>query len=65
MGRPKGKPYRRKLDKLDLEGNFIQTYESINKAAEENYINAVAITNFLAGKSKTCAGYLWRYADEE
>lgn len=39
------------------------TYQSATQAAEKMGISKTAINNFLHGRSNTCAGYTWRYAD--
>lgn len=39
----------------------IKKYESLLQASIDNNCHRTAITNCLRGKSKTCAGYNWKY----
>ena len=39
-------------------------YESLKEAGKQLKLNASALSNCLTGRSKTCGGYHWRYADE-
>lgn len=48
--------------KYDDEGNFIQSYDSIKEAAEENGIQTPSnISAAISGKQKRCGGFRWRY----
>ena len=49
------------IEMLDMEMNFIASFPSIKRAAEETDINKVGISNCCRGKTKTSGGYVWRY----
>lgn len=59
---------KRKIDKLDLDGNYICTYNSISDAARDlnvnNNITTVCsnITQRARGNGISAYGYKWRYA---
>lgn len=55
----------RKVDKYDLDGNYIESYRSIKIAAEKNYIGASSIRKALTGETETSAGYFWKYKEEK
>lgn len=46
--------------KMDLEGNEIKTYNSMNEAARENNLFVQGISLACSGKVKTCGGYMWK-----
>jgi hypothetical protein len=56
--------YKRAISKYDLNGNFICTYESAQKASLEHNIHRSCIVAVLTGKTKTSAGFIWKYNDE-
>jgi hypothetical protein len=47
---------------MALDGTDIREWESILQAGKDIGVAPTAIGNCLAGRSKTCAGYKWRYA---
>lgn len=49
-----------KINQFDKDGNFIKTWDSIVSAEKELSVYKV-INNCLRGKTKTSAGYIWRY----
>ena len=51
-----------KVKQFDLQGNFIQTYHSVNYAQKTTGIKH--IYDCCNGKLKTSGGYIWRYEDE-
>lgn len=51
----------KKVYQFDLNGNFIKSYESVTKAAEENGIKKQGISISCNDESKTCGGYFWSY----
>ena len=54
----------KQVDKYDLRGNYICTYEAITTAANENGIpSPYNISASINGRQKTCGGYIWRYAE--
>lgn len=52
----------RAVNQYDLNGNLIETYESIKKARESTGINNICYC--AKGKFKQCGGYIWKYATE-
>lgn len=61
--KPPTKPHYRKVAQFDLEGNYIQTFNSIREAAKSVNGNAVSLNHVCKGRSKSCAGYMWAYAE--
>lgn len=51
----------RRIGQYDLNGNFIAKYESIKDASEKYGVSQTAICNCCHNKSKTSAGYIWKY----
>lgn len=47
------------------DGHVVQRYSSITAAADAAFRSFSALSSCLNGKSKTCGGYQWRYAQEE
>ena len=54
-------PNRRKVIKYDLNGNFIQEYDSI-KEAKKNNAKCSGIIAACKGNSKQAGGFIWKYA---
>lgn len=52
---------RRKIVKMDLDGNFICKYNSATAAAKDNNINTSGLIFAIKNNSKTRRGYIWRY----
>jgi len=52
----------KKIEQLDLQGNLINCYESINEAARETGCNNAHICACCKGKLSKHKGYKWRYA---
>lgn len=52
---------RKPVSKYDLNGNFIETYQSIAEAIKENY-KCSGICQVCRGISKTAGGFIWKYA---
>jgi len=50
------------VEKYDLEGNYIATYESAKLAGEANHIKACSISNVIYGRRNSAGGYVWRMA---
>ena len=59
----KGKPspYRRKVSKYDLNGNFIKEYDCIKSAVKENPKSS-HIKDVCRGIRKQAGGFIWKYA---
>lgn len=49
---------------FDLNGRFIQEYQSVEIASKTLKINASCISACCRGITNTASGYIWRYADE-
>lgn len=56
------KKTRKKVKQFDLQGNFINSFESVTKA--EKSLGIKHIYDCCNGKLKTCGGYIWRYENE-
>lgn len=54
---------RRRVVRINPETGEKTYYESIVRAAAENYITVQAIGMALRGKAKTAAAHYWEYAD--
>ena len=59
----KGKtsPNRKKVSQYDLNGNYIQTYNSVTDAMKYNP-KAGNLTDVCRGKRKQAGGFIWKYA---
>ena len=59
----KGKPSnrRKKVSKYDLNGNYIQTYNSVAEATNQNP-KCLSIYSVCSGISKQTGGFIWKYA---
>ena len=53
------------VNKLDINNNIIQTYNTIKDASEYNNISSPGITNVCKGKQKTAGGFKWEYNKEK
>lgn len=49
------------VEQYDLEGNFINEFESSAAASRATGINANGIANVARGKQRTSGGYVWKY----
>jgi len=52
----------KEVAKLDKQGNLLEVYESVLKAAEFNKRNSSTISNNIANRTKYCGGfkYIWK-----
>lgn len=50
-----------KVNRYDLDGNFIDSFESIRDAERKTGIDHRQISNCCKGKQKFCCGYIWGY----
>jgi group I intron endonuclease len=58
-------PYNRKMVyQYDLEGKFINNYNSLKEAAQKNKISSSLLSLCCNKKIKTAKGYQWRFKDE-
>ena len=62
---PENKYFSRKVDQLDLEGDYIKTFASIRSASKEIGISESSISSCCTNRSgfNTAGGYKWRYHD--
>lgn len=49
---------------LDLDGNIIKSFSSLQEASIETNISDTYICNVCRGRNNSAKGYKWRYADE-
>ena len=56
----------RAVDRYDLNGNYIDTYESIAEAAKKLGLGKTRshISDCCKGKRNNCGGFIWKYSDE-
>jgi group I intron endonuclease len=55
----------RKITQMDLQGNTLNTFNSITEAANSLSINRGNIGECCRGKRNYCGGYIWKFADGE
>lgn len=60
----KGRPPKKKVVKLDLNGNYIDEYNSVLEAGENNNIWKGGISTVLKGRQKTAGGFIWKYKED-
>lgn len=53
------------IDQLDMDGNLLATYESINSAARALGTTKQNIRSCLIGRSRHSCGYKWQYHNEK
>ena len=51
----------KRVNKYDLNNNFIETYYSITEASEKNNLKQSTISNVCRGRIKTAGGFKWKY----
>ena len=65
LNRTGSKNYRaRKVDRFDLEGNFIKTYDCLADGGRDTNTRTQDIYNCCTGRQKKTHGNIWRYHDE-
>lgn len=52
------------VDKLDMDGNYIETYEYIKQAGRLNNIHYQSICSVCKGKRFSAGGFRWRYSSK-
>lgn len=57
---------KKKVNKYDVHGNYISSYESISHAAREHNMKTTGIRNVCKGEKhyKTAGGFIWKFAEE-
>lgn len=53
-----------RINQYDLQGNFIKTWDSMRKVEKQYNVSHTALRFCCLNKIKSCAGYIWRYADK-
>jgi hypothetical protein len=54
----------RPIDQLDLDGNYIRSWEKIIDAAKSLNITSTGISNCCLGKKLTYSGFTWQFSDQ-
>lgn len=57
------KIHRRQIVQFSLDGEYMETYDSIKTAAEKTGLPREAISDVLRGKRYLSREYIWKYAD--
>lgn len=52
---------KKQVIKLDKKGNIIDIYPSLFEAALDNNRTSSSISNNIAGRTKYCGGFIWKY----
>lgn len=53
---------QKRVQQLDMNGNFIKEYNSLSEASRQNNITTSCICECCQGKRKSTKGYRWKYA---
>lgn len=61
--REKLRSRQRPVEKFTQDGIFIERYSSVSAAALSVNVTATAIGSCVSGKSRTCKGFVWKYAE--
>ena len=56
---------KKKINKYDLNGNYICSYNSVTEASIDNDIERTNISSCLIKKIKSSGGFIWTYENEE
>ena len=51
-----------RVKQFDLEGNYVQSFQSVKRAAENIGVSESSLIGALKGRQKTSGGYKWKYA---
>ncbi|HAR84094.1 MAG TPA: hypothetical protein DCR69_00020 [Clostridium sp.] len=54
----------KKVEQYDLKGTLINTWDTVNLAAEHYNTTPKAIRKVCTGERKTCCNFVWRYIDD-
>lgn len=52
------------VEQYDLDGNFIQVFESARAAARAIKLKGTQVSAVCNGKQKTAGGYMWKYVED-
>jgi hypothetical protein len=61
----KNKTHEKAVLKMDLDGNVIDTYETVNKAAASIGVDRTTIGKVVCGVNQTAGGFRWSYKISE
>ncbi|WP_316571335.1 NUMOD4 domain-containing protein [Neobacillus sp. YIM B06451] len=53
------------IKQYDLKGEFIKEYPSVTTASNETGVSYLTIIDMFKRKKNMCAGYLWKWADDD
>lgn len=53
-----------KIKQYDVNGNFVKLWDKMRDVEKEYNVSHTALRFCCLGKIKTCAGYVWRYANK-
>ena len=53
----------KEISKFTMENIFIESYNSISKAAINNNISRTTIINNLKNRSKSAGNFIWKYKE--
>ena len=56
---------KRRVAKLDLNGNILEEFDSVQSAAQSVNADASSLTKICRGKGNTLKGFKWKYLDED
>jgi group I intron endonuclease len=59
-----GNPRAKAVDEYDLNGNYLNTYQTAKEAGEKLRICNTSITRCCKGQHKTAGGFIWEYHKE-
>ncbi len=59
-----GNTRKKKINKFDLNGNYICSYNSLTEASENNKLDRANISSCVTKKTKSCGGFIWTYENE-
>ena len=57
----KGVSFKKCVQQISVDGVVVNTYASVKEAAKAVNRSSSAIVNVCKGKTRTCAGYHWKY----
>ena len=53
----------RPVFRIDEAGSVLESFSSLTEAAKKYCVSSTAISYACSGKTKTCKGFMWRYAE--
>lgn len=53
-------PHAKEIEQYTVDGEYIQSFTTLKKAAETLGLNRCSLSACLHGKHKTCGGYVWK-----